>query len=611
MRRLNRPSKDEAPSEARVTAAPLSEGIIVPLDKRGRKNWEKLSDTEFVSYARAFMAENGISVRTQLKKAAPGLERDLEKREARDPSILEKLGIERTQRESRPWASMSDDEILDYARESIGRAGATTRRQLRELDIGLFNALDKRDRESPGLFRRLGDAFGRKEKKPAPEKPEGPKRRKGFAGMGDIELVGFARRYVRENGINSRTKLGEAKPGLYEALHKRGLFEQAGLPKCTTRPWAEKSDDEIVAFAQNLVSSEDIHGSKQLRARDSRLYNALWKRGILDRVAYGIVEADLRRKPDSELISRANRLIMEFGIGKRYGLLCRDRSLYEVLKERGLLGSFQFAPAHRWASLNDEELVSTAKEYVKKHGISSKVELQKKACGLDQALRKRGLLAKLEFPELRIPDAYYMEMPENELLSHAREAVLEHAISSRTELSAHNNTLYRALIQRKLILKVALERDMGMWFLKTDDELLAIAEKMIAERGYGFRTELMRAESGLYSNLKARGLLGRLRFKVNLRERRPWNGMSDDDMLSFAMGEMEAKGIRTKTALRKGDSGLYQALMNRNLLSKIFPDAGKQSQDSLRSELAKALDIYTMKDRLCDAMDVYTGGGKE
>ena len=103
-----RPKKKPA---CKPNPEPLAEGIIVPLNKHGHRNWISISDEKLVEYAGNFIKEKGITSRKELSVEDTGLYDVLRKRK-----LLDELSLET---KIRDWASISDEELVEHASKFI------------------------------------------------------------------------------------------------------------------------------------------------------------------------------------------------------------------------------------------------------------------------------------------------------------------------------------------------------------------------------------------------------------------------------------------------------------------------------------------------------------
>ncbi|MBU0533069.1 hypothetical protein KKB44_06270 [Candidatus Micrarchaeota archaeon] len=124
----------------------LDGGLYEVLRKRGLldqlefeekyRDWKEVSDDGLVKHARKFMEEKGISERTELRKVDLGLYQVLRKRK-----LLDKIGFEDKRQKHRNWNSMSDEELVAYGKEFMRKRGITGRHELEKADSGLYRVL--------------------------------------------------------------------------------------------------------------------------------------------------------------------------------------------------------------------------------------------------------------------------------------------------------------------------------------------------------------------------------------------------------------------------------------------------------------------------------------
>src|SRR5512137_2612745 len=93
---------------------------------------------------------------------------------------------------------------------------------------------------------------------------------------------------IAELGITGRRALQDSDSGLYDALRRRGLLDKVGLGKNAGRNWAGMEEDELLAFAKGVIADREIRGKDELKRLDSGLYDALRHRGLLGRAFEGI-----------------------------------------------------------------------------------------------------------------------------------------------------------------------------------------------------------------------------------------------------------------------------------------------------------------------------------
>lgn len=427
MRRLRNGKR----GKPRKKTGPLAEDIIVPFRGNGQRDWKSLSDDEVVTYATKLLENEGIRSRKELYVADNGLYYVLSKRK-----LLDEIGLERLIRD---WKSMSDDEIVEYARRIVEEKGLKSRNQLRNTDGGLYNALKKRsllgkvrekerhhrdwtsmsDEEILRLARKVVEdnscktRGGFKEidgglhevlrKKGLLDRVGIKKPQRDWISLSDGELLEHACSFVERRGLKSRWGLGRADVGLYQVLRNRGLLDRV-LPTSALdgkRPrgfFTEMNDGELVAYARRIIDENRINNRKQLVKADPGLHKALRKRELLDRIGLDVKRRDWSSMSDEEIVAYGRRVIHERGIDRRYGLWKADRGLYSVLIKRRLIDKIIHESLHskkkrrNWTSVSNDELVEYARSFMEKEGIGRRGELAKSDRGLYDVLKKRDLL---------------------------------------------------------------------------------------------------------------------------------------------------------------------------------------------------------------------------
>jgi len=164
-----------------------------------QRNWKAMSDEELVETAKRIMREKKLTKISELNKAAHGIMINLKKR-----GLLCRIDFKRCK--SRSWASMSDNELVEFAKSIVAANGIQNRKGLVKADAGLHDALYRRK-----LLGRIPFIRRKRESR-------------NWESMSDDGLVGYAESLLKEKGITGRDGLREADRGLYEILQRRSLF---------------------------------------------------------------------------------------------------------------------------------------------------------------------------------------------------------------------------------------------------------------------------------------------------------------------------------------------------------------------------------------------------
>lgn len=329
---------------------PLSEG----LQKRNlpRRFYTKMSDEDLVASTQQLMKEEGITARTKLGRANGILYKELLARKKACPDIMERIGFERKICEMTDWASVGDDELVDYARELRREKKIITKTEFREKEGRLYPVLWNR-----GLLDRvfaesepIVDSDAWDSALPAPEairkecKPCG-----FFANMRDVAFADYIQTFMKENGIRTKDGLKDAAEGMYKALLKRekrrpGIVARIGFVE-TRRDWDSLDDDKFVEQVQKLMKDKGISGKKELETVDRGLYDAVLRRERLspetmDRIGFTEKRRerrDWKAMSDDEVEAYAYQEKNRKGLDGRKKLKIADTGLHQELAKRGLL----------------------------------------------------------------------------------------------------------------------------------------------------------------------------------------------------------------------------------------------------------------------------------
>lgn len=279
MRQIHRQIAEEA--LGRKVREPLAEGMDIPLKKNGQRHWTVMGDEEVIAHARRFMKESGVTSKGAFSKADPGFYEVL-----RERKLLGRVGFEKKRREMRDWASMGDEELVAHARQFMRERGVIGKKELEKADMGLHTALYRRgllnkvgfeskmrerrnwasmsDEELVGYAKRLIEAGGISARKQLEKGDLGlyyallerglmdlviPHKRamRDWKKMSDAELIEYAKGFLKENEITGRAGLAYKYGNLYSVLARRKLLD---------RVFAEveqKAKDEVLGQLREAV----------------------------------------------------------------------------------------------------------------------------------------------------------------------------------------------------------------------------------------------------------------------------------------------------------------------------------------------------------------------
>jgi hypothetical protein len=427
MRRLR---KQEVKPEAReVRAEPLAEGPAVHR-KDGQRDWKSMSDERLVAYAKRFMEENGIRGKGELKDADMGLYLTFLRREKESPGIMAKMGFVAKYRD---WQSLSDDELVSHAKALMLKAGIRGRGELQKAEPGVYHALSMREKACPGIMERVG--FDVKKR----------------AWGTDEEVVAFARGIVAERGITTRREMEEADFGLYQLLERRKLVDAIRFVN-KRRLW--KDDGERIASARSLINEKGIRNRSGLEKADSALYSSLRERGLLGQL--GLEEAPERRNwseyTEEDVIGAVKGLIDVMDLRHVSEIDRIDSSLAHALRKRGLLQFVKFKErreCRKWGT--DEEVLSYANRFILEKGILNREELKKADSRLHSVLGNRKLFQQIKFEKKQERRTWGAD---EEVIAFAKQYVEENGIPNRNGLVIRYHALYQVLLKRGLLSSV-------------------------------------------------------------------------------------------------------------------------------------------------------------
>jgi len=188
----------------------------------------------------------------------------------------------------------------------------------------------------------------------------------------------------------------------------------------------------------------------------------------------------------------------------------------------------------------------------------------------------------------------WSKMSDKQITEYARRVVGEKGIIGRTELSKADTGLYQVLRKKQLLDSVGFEERYRSWRDMEDEEIVELARKVMEEREISGRHELEKADSGLYTVLSERGLLEEVGFED---KQRPWREISDEEIVEYARKVMEEIEISGKAKLRDSDRRLYDILHKRGLFEKVGLEDKYRSWRDMEDEEIVELARKLMEER--------------
>lgn len=394
-----------------------------------------------------------------------------------------------------------------------------------------------------------------------------------FDSMADAQLVEYASRTINRGCIKSKSELKRRDSSLIQVLRRRKLIGKIAF-EGGMGDWHSLSDAELVALGQRSADRSGAVSRYDLSQKDRKLYSALQRRGLLDRIRFERMKKQTigwKRMDDGRIIEMAREAIKQDGITTKNRLQVVHPKLYDALLRRGLLemvGLRNRFERRDWAAMGDDELVVHARRFIKREGISKRKQLEEADRKLYGVLRRRGLLDATGLPSRPSREPRSWDgMSQSALMGVAQRFIDDNRIPNVRALALADSGLYAVLRARGILAKVRLHGRRRSWKDLDDVALLAHAKGFISEEGITSKSGLKKADNGLYIILRTRKLLGRLGIE---RVQRDWASMSDAELVSLARRLIKERGVSDRGGLMALDRGLYRTVKSRGLIDTIF-----------------------------------------
>jgi hypothetical protein len=312
------------------------------------------------------------------------------------------------------------------------------------------------------------------------------------------------------------------------------------------------------------------------------------------------------RMSDEELLSYAQKLVDKCRIMNKSALANSDGGLYVVLckrkddKGKRLIGYITFKKRYReWSSICNEELIARAQFFIDERKIINPSTLQIVDSGLHRILLKRKdgsgkpLIESIKFSKKQRRKRDWSSKSDNRLISLAQKFVDKNDLKNRAALAAADIGLYCILFSRRdrlnkqLIERIRFKKAVRRWRLMTDDQLCSFARAFIFKTSIRNKYGLYKTDSGIYTVLKKRRLLGRIKFEEKRRRAIAWKNMENEEIIELAKTFIIENGIRRRSDLLKEYKALYEVLRKRHLIHAVFADI-EQSQQKMQKQQLQA-----------------------
>jgi hypothetical protein len=338
----------------------------VPLKRNGQRDWKAITDEHLLAYSKSALEVRGIKNRHGLEKSDSALYQALRKRDLIGKAISEK-------RETRTWSFISDDSLVFHARAFIENNGITNRHGLEKADRGLYAVLRNRGLIKEAIFEK--------------------RKTRDWASLSDGKLVRLSQRFIEDNRISNRKELARSDRGLCQILRRRGLMGRVISLDHENRRLHKLSDEQILLFTQKLINKKRIASRRELKKEDSRLYSALARRGLMEKIGLGPLYRNWTAMSDEQLVCYAREVINRRRLTTLRELREFDNGLEQILRKRALTLDVGLSPVRRnWEPLSDPQLVFFAQKFIRDKEIKNRSGLRKTDAGLYDVLKVRGLM---------------------------------------------------------------------------------------------------------------------------------------------------------------------------------------------------------------------------
>jgi hypothetical protein len=353
------------------------------------------------------------------------------------------------------------------------------------------------------------------------------------------------------------------------------------------RQLSKMSNAQLIKLAKKQMQEQGIITRTKLYRYDLPLHSELKRRNLLNLLGFKEMRKNWSQMNEDELLTYAQNYIKKHKIRFATELTKKNNSLSLALYRRGLLCRIGFEKAHMdWSSFTNQDLIDYAQKFVDQNDICNITTLKKINVKLHDVLSRRNLLGSLKFKERRKVRSW-SKYSNDELVEMAKQFVASHQISGRFELQKVDHGFYYILSKRNLLDDIGFKQDENAWRLYSDEELVAYAQKFIEQKGIKNPTGLELERIGLYSALLRRKLIKQIKFK---QRQRSWASMNDEELIAYARELIGKKQISSRSALEKEDSSLYLTALRRKLIDRIFSNIDQSKEQQLNAGLQQAAD---------------------
>ncbi len=382
----------------------------------------------------------------------------------------------------------------------------------------------------------------RTELKSAMPLPESP-RVNSWKSLSNYEVLEFARNFVSRNNISSRTQVARSNSRLYKELRTRNLFDELGFSLGPTL--SSLGDKELISRAKMLMEDGNFVRRSHFKKAHYGIYAELKKRDLVGELGFEQVGTDRSSMSSEELVAQANKLVQEEGLSSVTEFIERHGAVYKALSDRGLHLQLEIKRKYvDWSVVPDSELISVAQEKMLKKGICTPGPFKEEFPGIYKQLRKRGLVGDAG---LRPAYRSLRRIPSAELIGQARQFIAKHNISSISKLQDAPGgwQLYSELSGRRLLPAVGLLPKIVNWSRLSDAELALYVNKEVERMQIFTARELREKNQKMYQAIHSRSRKSPgIWTRINLLTRAGLSPKSEDLPDQKSMREWLRKFVR-------------------------------------------------------------------
>jgi hypothetical protein len=388
----------------------------------------------------------------------------------------------------------------------------------------------------------------------------------------------------KEIGMRISKRMKRTAPSVIGKISR--LVKEGRIPHNpnTFRKFSEKEIKRIISRANELMKRGlvDWHIADILSKEMKKSKNSL--DGKIKKLRR---EGKIKKNPNKKSLVRFSREDITYIIRRRSDFIAKGLSDIEIARkihsEKGFQiktlrakfreivnrGKCEQNPHNKrvngfFSKMTEEKLEDFVKKMISKYDIKTKSDLRKRDSTLYKELVERKIIGKIKFERQRVTHNL-KKLTDSQLLWRARKSMREKGIETRSQFSKIDHGLYKELKRRGLVSKLKLQV-IFKWASMSDEQLLQCARKLMKEKKIEYKKDLEEADGRLVQILRERKIYDRLPFKS---DHILWKNMSDKEILDIAIETIKREKITEEREVYKRHRSLFGILQRRNLLQKL------------------------------------------